>query len=196
MRFHGFGDGAVEFYDGLLADNSKPYWNDNKHIYERDVREPMQALLGELESEFGPGKIFRPYRDLRFTPDKTPYKTHCGAQAGPYYVEISSQGLLAAGGYHRMAPDQLVRYRAAVDDDRRGSDLAERIAELVSAGLEIGGERLRTRATRFRRWSSAHRTAPAQGSLRLASMAARRRASRAWLSGQGGIDLANRTPPR
>ena len=98
--FTGFGDGAVEFYDGLAADNSKAYWTDQSEVYETHVRAPMQALLAELEAEFGTGKIFRPYRDVRFSQDKTPYKTHCGAIAGSYYVQVGPDGLLAAAGYY------------------------------------------------------------------------------------------------
>ncbi|OLS98040.1 TIGR02453 family protein [Pseudonocardia sp. CNS-004] len=143
MTFTGFGDGAVEFYDGLIADNSKAYWTDQRAVYEADVRAPMQALLAALEPEFGPGKIFRPYRDVRFSHDKTPYKTHCGATVGPFYVQVGSDGLLVAGGYYRMAPDQVTRYRAAVAEDRRGGDLEKRIAAF--AGLTLAGETLKTR---------------------------------------------------
>ncbi len=118
--FAGFGEGAVEFYDGLLADNSKAYWTDHRAVYEQDVLEPMRALLATLEPEFGPGKIFRPYRDVRFSRDKTPYKTACGASVGPFYVQVSADGLLVAGGGYRWAPDQIARFRTAVDDERRG----------------------------------------------------------------------------
>lgn len=96
--FAGFGEGAVEFYDGLLADNSRAYWTDQRAVYENDVRGPMLALLADLEPEFGAGKVFRPYRDVRFAADKTPYKTHCGGFAEPFYVEVSADGMLAAGG--------------------------------------------------------------------------------------------------
>lgn len=143
--FGGFGEGAIEFYDGLVADNSKAYWTDQRAVYERDVKVPMQALLAACEAEFGPGKIFRPYRDVRFSADKTPYKTHCGATAGEFYVQVGPDGLLAAGGYYVMAPDQLARYRTAVDDARRGEDLVKRVAALADADLEIRGERLKTR---------------------------------------------------
>ena len=145
MTFTGFGDGAVEFYDGLIADNSKAYWTDQRAVYEADVRAPMLALLAALEPEFGPGKVFRPYRDVRFSHDKTPYKTHCGATAGPFYVEVGADGLMAAGGYYRMAPDQVTRYRTVVDDERRGSDLSTRLAALRADGLSLAGETLRTR---------------------------------------------------
>ncbi|GAA0902283.1 DUF2461 domain-containing protein [Pseudonocardia zijingensis] len=147
MTFTGFGEGAVEFYDGLIADNSKAYWTDQRAVYERDVRGPMEALLAALEPEFGPGKIFRPYRDVRFSRDKTPYKTHCGATAGPFYVQVGADGLMVAGGYYRMAPDQVARYRTAVEDDRRGGDLEKRLAAL--AGVTVAGETLKTRPRGF-----------------------------------------------
>ena len=52
-KFTGFGERAVDFYDGLIADNSKAYWSDNAQGYESDVRGPMQALLDDLRTEFG-----------------------------------------------------------------------------------------------------------------------------------------------
>lgn len=145
MRFAGFGEYAVEFYDGLHADNSKAYWTDRREVYERDVRGPMQELLAACEPEFGPGKIFRPYRDVRFSNDKTPYKTHCGATVGGFYVQVGSDGLMAAGGRYQMAADQVKRFREAVDDARRGTDLERRLAALERAGVAVAGERLRTR---------------------------------------------------
>ena len=148
--FTGFGEGVVEFYDGLVADNSKAYWTDHREVYERDVRGPMQALVAALEADFGPGKIFRPYRDVRFSHDKTPYKTACGATVGPYYVQVSAEGLMAAGGGYRWEPDQVARFRAAVDDERRGADLEARLAALrgvtvAGAALAVDGDRLATR---------------------------------------------------
>jgi uncharacterized protein (TIGR02453 family) len=145
MTFEGFGEDAVEFYDGLLADNSKAYWTDRKAVYEEHVRAPMQALLADLEPEFGRGKIFRPYRDVRFARDKSPYKTACGATAGPFYVQVSAEGLMAAGGYYQMTSDQVARFRAAVDDERRGEDLGAALAALEAAGLTVAGERLKSR---------------------------------------------------
>jgi uncharacterized protein (TIGR02453 family) len=145
VTFTGFGEGAVEFYDGLIVDNSKAYWSDNREVYESDVRAPMQALLAELEPEFGPGKIFRPYRDVRFAADKRPYKTHCGATAGPFYVQIGAEGLMAAGGYYQLAADQVTRFRTAVDDERRGTELEKLLEVLRADGLTVAGEKLKTR---------------------------------------------------
>ena len=143
--FDGFGEYAVEFYDGLLADNSKAYWTDNRATYDGDVRAPMVALLAALEPEFGAGKVFRPYRDVRFSADKTPYKTHCGGHAPGGYVQVGPDGLMAAGGYYVLARDQIARYRAAVDDDRRGSDLQRRIALVEGSGMVVLGDVMKTR---------------------------------------------------
>ncbi|HJQ48591.1 MAG TPA: DUF2461 domain-containing protein [Amycolatopsis sp.] len=159
MKFTGFGEHAVEFYDGLLADNSKPYWEDHLETYREDVRAPMEALLAELVPEFGPdfgeGKVFRPYRDVRFAADKTPYKTHCGAViergrgGGAYYVEVSPDGLRVGGGCVHLQSDQLARFRQAVDSDVHGGALERILAKLRKSGWEIAGDRLRTKPRGF-----------------------------------------------
>jgi uncharacterized protein (TIGR02453 family) len=145
MGFAGFGERLVDFYDGLIADNSKAYWTDHKVVYEEHVRQPMHALLADLAPEFGAGKIFRPYRDIRFSADKTPYKTHCGGYADGYYVQADVEGVMVAGGYYSMAGDQIGRYRVAVDEGRRGEELRSRLAALERAGFTVAGDRMATR---------------------------------------------------
>src|ERR1700730_10157498 len=113
---------ALQFFDGLKRDNSKAYFEAHRQVYEEQVRQPMEALLAELEKDLGPDievKIFRLNRDLRFSPDKRPYKEHLGAylsspRAGGVYLQVSDDGLYVALGSHEMAPDQLSRYRDAV----------------------------------------------------------------------------------
>jgi uncharacterized protein (TIGR02453 family) len=146
--FAGFPDEALDFYDGLEADNSRAYWTDHAEAYERAVRGPMLALIAAVEPEFGPVKFFRPQRDLRFSADKTPYKTHAGAvtrgeAAHSHYVQISAAGLLVAGGCYRMSKDQLDRYRAAVAGDRAGRALAEVVDGLLAEGFTLHGEELK-----------------------------------------------------
>ena len=149
VEFTGFGEHAIDFYDGLVADNSKAYWDDNKHVYQRDVRAAMEALLAALEPEFGKGKVFRPYRDVRFSKDKTPYKDHCGGVVelgrggGAHYVQIGTEGLFVAGGSFAMASDQLARYRESVADDVRGPALEKLLAKLARAGWELRGDKLK-----------------------------------------------------
>jgi uncharacterized protein (TIGR02453 family) len=139
VAFKGWPVSAVEFYEGLEADNSKVYWTDHKAIYERDVKGPMEALLAELADEFGEGRIFRPYRDVRFSPNKAPYKTAMGATVGDGYVQISADGLMAATGMYHMMPDQLDRYRRAVADGKCGPDLERVVASLEKAKVEVNG---------------------------------------------------------
>ena len=79
MTFDGFPEAALDFYDDLEIDNSKVFWEAHKDTYATAVRAPMTDLMAELADEFGAAKIFRPHRDVRFSKDKTPYKTHQGA---------------------------------------------------------------------------------------------------------------------
>ncbi len=138
MAFRGWLAEALEFYEGLEADNSKRYWQEHKHVYERQVLAPMQELLAELSSEFGAGRVFRPYRDVRFSADKSPYKTQMGAtleQGG--YVQFSADGMGAGCGMYQMAGDQLDRFRRAVAEDRTGVDLERRLTPLREAGIDV-----------------------------------------------------------
>ncbi|HUJ67788.1 MAG TPA: DUF2461 domain-containing protein [Acidimicrobiales bacterium] len=130
---------AVEFYEGLEADNSKVYWTDHKAVYERDVKGPMEALLAELAGEFGEGRVFRPNRDIRFSADKSPYKTAMGATVGDGYVQISADGLMAASGMYHMMPDQLERYRQAVAGEKTGRRLEQAIATVEKTKIEVHG---------------------------------------------------------
>ena len=134
--FSGWPIEAVEFYEGLQADNSKVYWQDHKDVYERCVRAPMDQLLAELADEFGPGKLFRPYRDVRFSADKSPYKTTCAATLGQGYVSFSAEGLSAGGGLYMPDPATLQRYRTAVDREKSGAELARIVADLHTAGYQ------------------------------------------------------------
>lgn len=148
--FTGFPVAALDFYEDLEADNSKPFWAAHKAVYDDCVRGPMLALLAELEPEFGPGKAFRPHRDVRFSADKSPYKTHQGGfvQTGPgvgFYVQIDAAGLRIAGGFYAGSSAQVSAYRATVDDSRHGPRLETLVRRLRRAGYEIGGERLKTR---------------------------------------------------
>lgn len=146
--FEGFLPDAWEFYQHLAAENTREYWAAHRELYERCVVSPLNALTDELAAEFGSFKVFRPHRDVRFSKDKTPYKTHQGAVtegAGGefYYVQLSGTGLFVASGYHQMATDQLELFRVAVDDDRRGAELVA-LVEALEPKFSISGRVLST----------------------------------------------------
>src|ERR1700758_1650759 len=139
MAFSGWPAEALAFYAGLEDDNSREYWTSRKAVYQEKVLRPMEELLEELAPEFGESKIFRPYRDIRFSHDKTPYKTHIGATLGPTcYVQLSADGLSAGSGRWHLEPAELTQYRAgAAGPD--GAELAASVAGLEKAGVEVHG---------------------------------------------------------
>ena len=148
-EFTGFPSQALDFYDDLEVDNSRAFWESHKGTYEYSVRRPMVALCASLADEFGEAKVFRPYRDVRFAKDKTPYKTAQGAfvEVGPatgWYVEISARGVRTGAGFYDATGERIARIRAAIDDDRRGTELALMLKKLEANGWVIGGHVLKT----------------------------------------------------
>jgi uncharacterized protein (TIGR02453 family) len=139
MSFQGWPEEALDFYEGLEADNSRTYWRAHEQVYQTCVLAPMAELLAELEPEFGETKIYRPYRDLRFSRDKSPYKTAIGAHAGEGYLQLSAAGLAAGRGMYGMAADQLARYREAVAAEARGAALVAVVASLRRQEIEVHG---------------------------------------------------------
>ena len=147
--FSGFPVAALDFYDDLEMDNTKSFWEAHKEVYVSAVKAPMASLVAALEPEFGAAKVFRPYRDVRFAKDKTPYKTHQGAfvPSGPstgWYVQVGAAGVRVGVGYYEASSPRLAAIREAVADDRRGKQLQRIIAKLLKQGWELGGETLKT----------------------------------------------------
>lgn len=108
----------------------------------------MSELLDELAPEFGDAKIFRPYRDVRFSKDKSPYKVSISAVIGDGYIQLSAQGLAAGSGMYMMAPDQLDRYRQAVASDQTGAELERVIAAIERREVTVHGHDVLKKAPR------------------------------------------------
>jgi uncharacterized protein (TIGR02453 family) len=144
VAFTGIPIAALDFYEDLEADNSKAFWTAHKPVYDEAVRAPLEALGAALAEEFGAPKVFRPYRDVRFAKDKTPYKTNPGVYFADSsrYLHITAAGLFVAGGYWDTSSPQVARLREAVADDVSGPRLEQAIAAVTKAGFEIGGDRL------------------------------------------------------
>jgi uncharacterized protein (TIGR02453 family) len=154
-EFRGFPSATFDWFEGLERDNSRAYFNATREVYERDVRGALEAMFDELSLEFGGEfKLFRQQRDVRFSPDKSPYKTYQGAIAGPaagigYYVQLSGEGLTVGGGFHTHSPAQTDRFRSAVDDAKAGADLVTITNALLRAGYALEGAALKTRPKGF-----------------------------------------------
>jgi uncharacterized protein (TIGR02453 family) len=157
--FGGFSPAATEFFEDLEDQNTREFWQAHKDVFEREVREPMAALLDSLPEQYQPFKVFRMNRDVRFSADKSPYKTAHGAAHGMpgavHYLHLDASGLMVACGSYLMQPDELERYREAVAADSSGEELSEILAQLRrrrSLKLSPGGaEPLKTAPRGFPR---------------------------------------------
>jgi uncharacterized protein (TIGR02453 family) len=150
--FEGFPSETFTWFGGLEADNTKAWFTAHRETYDRSVRGALEAMLEEMAGELGGEvKMFRQNRDVRFSADKSPYKTTtygliADRPAGlpTLYAQVSAGGLFAGSGYHVMASDQLARFREAVSDDAAGPALERAIAAAEGAGVETFGEALKT----------------------------------------------------
>jgi uncharacterized protein (TIGR02453 family) len=132
------------FFVGLQVNNSKAYFESHRKQYEHDVKAPMVALLADLESEFGAARLSRPNRDIRFSADKSPYKTniYASASAGGY-VALDADGLVVGGGRYMMEPSELASYRAAVAAKGSGEKIAAIVSALRAKGYGVEGQELK-----------------------------------------------------
>lgn len=151
MGFTGFPPAAFAFYEQLATHNTKAWWEKHRSTYDDAIKAPITELLAELADEFGEGKVYRPYRDTRFSKDKTPIKDHQGAvvmieDAVGYYVQVSASGLMVGGGLYAPSSGQLARLRAAIDSPAVATLEAE-LSKLRRARptWEIDGAPLKTR---------------------------------------------------
>lgn len=139
MAFPGFSPLAVDWLQGLVANNNREWFNANKVTYENEVKQPFLRLVESLNHHLAsklpeyymddPSRApFRIYRDTRFSKNKTPYKNHIAAafprrgiqdKAAGLYVQISATGVGIAGGSYLPDPDSLraIRHRIADDFD-------------------------------------------------------------------------------
>lgn len=140
----GFSRDALEFYAALEAENTREWWAAHKAGYETEVRDPARALAASLEEEFGPVKVGRPHRDLRFDKGGVPYKTALTMTAGPapglgWYLRLDARGLAVGGGLRTHSSGEVARLRAAVADDTSGAELARLVATVEAGGFTIEG---------------------------------------------------------
>jgi uncharacterized protein (TIGR02453 family) len=180
VSFTGIPVAALDFYEDLENDNSKSFWTAHKQVYDEQVKAPLEALSTALEPEFGAPKLFRPYRDVRFAKDKTPYKTHQGVwfEESARYLQVSAAGLFVAAGYWDTSSAQIDRLRRAVADDVSGPALLRAVRDVEKAKFALGGAQL-TRVP-----SGYPKDHPRAELLRYKSLTARRELGcPAWLSG-------------
>lgn len=141
MRFNGFPREAFTFYAELSQNNDRSWWYEHRHVYDSVIVPTMRAFIAELHPYWRPMTIYRPFRNVRFSPDKTPYKTACGAIGAdedgvPHYLQLSGAGIMVARGFYVLSEDQLPRLHDAVHEDD-DLTLASAIREVEGTGVEV-----------------------------------------------------------
>jgi len=158
-RFEGFADRDGRFFRALARNQRREWFEAHRQEYEQGWHAPMKALLAEVRERIDPlfrrhplgePKVFRIYRDVRFSKDKSPYKTHIGgyvvvdgagrAPSAPaaLYVHLGAREAFVAAGHYMMEPEQLTHFRDAVVDERRGGELVALLRKLTRAGFAVG----------------------------------------------------------
>jgi uncharacterized protein (TIGR02453 family) len=201
--FTGFGPRALGFFKALAFHQSKAWLDENRAIYEAEVRQPKVALLGELSRRFATAGIplegdargiFRLNRDVRFSRDRHPYKTHGGAvmsrdgsrrAAGLLYLHVDPAGCFLAAGFWQPEPDQLARLRRAVVADAAG--FAAVLAALADRGLALDAE---AAMKRLPRGFEGHKGAAHEPALRLRSLVTHRPVADAAILEPDFVDAA------
>jgi uncharacterized protein (TIGR02453 family) len=162
--FEGFPPSGLQFLADLKENNNREWFNERKELYLNDLVEPAKAFVAGLGGMLqglnpsihfdtrtnGSGSMFRIYRDVRFSKDKSPYKTHVGmvfwigsgkkTDCPGFYVGVGADGAGVYGGMWQFAKQPLAAYRKAVDDPTTGDRLAAILETLRADGYEIGGD--------------------------------------------------------
>ena len=163
MPFQGVGKQALPFFKALAFHQSKDWFEENRAIYEADIKGPLGELAEELGAAFAKAKIpikgdkkslFRLHRDIRFSKDKSPYKTHQGLamtrggsknDPGVVYFHLSPEGCFAAAGFYHPEPLHLARMRRAIA--REPGSYRRMLSALAKKKLELSNEDAAKRAS-------------------------------------------------
>lgn len=163
--FTGFPKAGIKFLADLAENNNRDWFNAHKQTFVDELQTPALGFvvqLGERLKKLSPGVVYdtrtngagslmRIYRDTRFSPDKTPYKTHISMLfwEGPskkespsgFYLRVEPSGVGMFVGQHKFGKEQLKTYRDAVANPAQGKELDKALAKVKATGVhEIGGE--------------------------------------------------------
>ena len=136
-QFTGFPREAFQFFRDLARHNERDWFLANKERYERACREPMKLLLADLGADPNKAHITRINRDLRFSRDKSPYRTYIATGVRGNYIHLSADGLYVGAGVYQPEPAALERFRRAIDADKSGRALQRIVMSLRGKGYKV-----------------------------------------------------------
>jgi len=159
VEFQGFSNGTLAFLDDLAAHNDRVWFAENRARYDSELLDRQKAFVAAMGEAFEgvdprvhcvPAvnkSIFRINRDIRFSKDKSPYKTYSDMffwvgdtrKSDPgYFLRIIPEGLWVGCGAHSLSPEQLARLRSAIVAPGSGGEFERMLGELEADGYEIG----------------------------------------------------------
>ncbi|WP_260702949.1 DUF2461 domain-containing protein [Edaphobacter flagellatus] len=153
---------AIKFLRGLKRNNNRDWFNARKAIYEREIKLATQAIVAAVNEEmlrFAPENVqppqkavFRIYRDIRFSSDKRPYKTHQGAwwarsglektSGGGFYFHLADNELLIAAGVYMPEREQLLAIRRHIEANHAEMRALLKAKKLNALMTEFDGSKL------------------------------------------------------
>ena len=162
-EFSGFTNDTLDFFYGLMQNNSKQWFDDNREAYDKFVIAPARSLVlafGDRLKTIAPEivaepkvnrSLFRINRDVRFSKDKTPYKTNLGVwmwegigkrmESSGFYFHIEPPRMLIGVGMKGFSKELMARYRASFKDEKKAMKLVRIVDKLKKQGYDIGGLR-------------------------------------------------------
>ncbi|MFO7699961.1 MAG: TIGR02453 family protein [Acidimicrobiia bacterium] len=172
MRQSYFSPAMFTFLNDLTANNNREWWEENKDRYVRLIRDPAKEFIADFEPRLqaisehfvadtrtNGGSLMRPYRDTRFSSDKTPYKTNVGIQfrheigkdvhAPGFYIHIAPRDCWAGVGMWRPEPKVAGRIRDAIVEDPAGWEKATRLEAFAGVwSIDQGDDEMLKRVPR------------------------------------------------
>jgi uncharacterized protein (TIGR02453 family) len=158
VTFAGFADRDAKFFRALAKHQSRDWFQTHKEEFEEGWNAPMKTLLVDVREaidgafphcDLDEPRVFRIYRDVRFSKDKSPYKTHIAGVVpvkrmgkttevpAALYFHVGQPQSFGAAGHYMMDPTALGRFRAAVADDKRGRELDKILASLQKRKFSV-----------------------------------------------------------
>lgn len=155
MPFSGFFDKDAKFFKQLAKNQNREWFQAHKEEFDEGWQKPMKQLLDAVRdavdgafkhSDLDEPKVFRIYRDVRFSKDKSPYKTHIGGviptkRQGKItevpmalYFHVGQPRSFGASGHYMMDPRALGKFREAIANDKQGRELEKLLAALKKKG--------------------------------------------------------------
>jgi len=137
VHFAGFPRESFAFFAKLAKNNKREWFQPRKEEYERVCQAPLKALAAALDPPLGSSTLTRIYRDIRFSKDKSPYRTHVSTMVRGNYLSLSAKGLYVGTGMYMPEPAALRKMREAIDEERSGAALAALVTSLRKKGYTV-----------------------------------------------------------